>query len=55
MEMQNCPNCGKKLKIIQWGDNKGNLSCPKGKTGKERKNGCGYQNLKNRKAKEIQW
>jgi len=32
-----CPNCNKRLWLIQWGDHKGELHCPR-----ERK-GCGYK------------
>ena len=48
--MKHCPNCGKKLKVIRWGENKGDLVCPKGKKGREKKNGCGYCNSKVRKS-----
>jgi len=34
-----CPNCEKRLWIIQWGDEKGEIHCPKSK------NGCGYKNV----------
>ena len=33
-----CPNCNKRLWLIQWGDRKGELHCPR------ERNGCGYQN-----------
>ena len=36
-----CPNCKKKLWLIQWGDSKGEMHCP------QSKGGCGYKNLSN--------
>lgn len=36
-----CPNCRKKLWLIQWGDGKGEMHCPPSR------GGCGYKNIPN--------